>query len=72
MIIPKAQKQVSPKSVADPKNSNGKVAMMPGPVPSQELIRERAYQLYESRGREAGQHEQDWLRAEQQILKARQ
>jgi hypothetical protein len=33
------------------------------------MIRERAYQLYESRGREPGQDEQDWLRAEKEILK---
>ena len=43
--------------------------MMPDTVPSQDLIRERAYELYENRGREPGQDEQDWLRAEQEILK---
>jgi hypothetical protein len=43
---------------------------MPETIPSQDLIRARAYELYESRGREIGQHEQDWLRAEQEILKA--
>jgi hypothetical protein len=32
------------------------------------MIRERAYQLYESRGCEPGQDEQDWLRAEHEIL----
>jgi hypothetical protein len=43
---------------------------MPDTVPSQDMIRVRAYELYESRGRENGQDEQDWLRAEQEILKA--
>ena len=38
-------------------------------APSHDRIRERAYELYESRGREPGQHEQDWLRAEQDVLK---
>ena len=38
-------------------------------VPSQDMIRARAYELYESRGRETGQAEQDWLRAEQETLK---
>ena len=33
------------------------------------MIRERAYQLYESRGREPGQEEQDWFRAEREFLK---
>jgi hypothetical protein len=42
--------------------------MVPGVVLSQDKIRERAYELYESRGREPGQEEQDWLRAEQEIL----
>jgi len=46
--------------------------MMPDTIPSQEIIRTRAYELYESRGRENGQDEQDWLRAEQEILKARE
>jgi hypothetical protein len=31
------------------------------------MIRARAYDLYESRGREPGHDEQDWLRAEQEI-----
>jgi hypothetical protein len=38
-------------------------------VPSESTIRERAYELYESRGREPGHDEQDWLRAEQEIIK---
>ena len=42
--------------------------MVPGAVLSQDKIRERAYELYESRGREPGRDEQDWLRAEQEIL----
>jgi hypothetical protein len=42
---------------------------MPATVPSQDMIRVRAYELYESRGRDPGHDEQDWLRAEQEILK---
>jgi hypothetical protein len=38
-------------------------------APSHEMIRERAYELYENRGSEPGQEEQDWLRAEQDVLK---
>jgi hypothetical protein len=46
------------------------MTMLPDTLPSQEntKIRERAYELYESRGRKPGQAEQDWLRAEQEIL----
>jgi DUF2934 family protein len=43
--------------------------MMPANAPSQDTIRTRADQLYESRGRADGQDEQDWIRAEQELLK---
>jgi len=33
-----------------------------------ELIRARAYQLYELRGKEEGHAEEDWLQAESEIL----
>jgi hypothetical protein len=69
MIDPKVNKQPQPKIVFGPKSSPGKVAMRPDPVPSQDMIRARAYELYENRGREAGQDKKDWLRAEQEILK---
>jgi hypothetical protein len=37
-------------------------------VPPEETIRERAFYLYVSRGMQHGMHEQDWRRAEQEIL----
>jgi hypothetical protein len=71
MIAPKVQ--TPPKPMVDgAKSAAGKVAMMPETVLSQDRIRERAYELYESRGREPGQEQQDWLRAEQDILKRKQ
>jgi DUF2934 family protein len=69
MIDPNANKKPQPKISAGRNSPPGKVAMMPDPVPSQDMIRARAYELYENRGRESGQDEQDWLRAEQEILK---
>jgi hypothetical protein len=42
--------------------------MMPNNALPQDKIRERAYELYESRGREPGQDEQDWFRAEKELL----
>lgn len=33
----------------------------------QERIRQRAYELYEKRGRDVGRHEEDWAHAEEQI-----
>jgi len=69
MIDRKVHQQPKPNTVVGPKSSAGKVAMMPDTVPSQDRIKERAYELYESRGREPGQEERDWLRAEQELLK---
>jgi len=55
MFDPKALKQSKPNVAVTPKHSPIKVAMMPNTTPPQDMIRERAYQLYESRGGEPGQ-----------------
>ena len=68
MISPEIQKQPLPKIVVGPKSSPATVTMMPDTVPSQDRIRERAYELYEGRGRDPGLAEQDWIRAEQEVL----
>lgn len=65
MMHPKAQMKA--KIVVDPKSATGE-AMITDGVASRDRIRERAYELYESRGREAGNDRQDWLRAEREIL----
>ena len=70
MIDPKATKQTQSEIAVVPKSSSGKPAIMSDPVPSQDMIRARAYELYEDRGHEPGQDEQDWLRAEREILNA--
>jgi hypothetical protein len=62
----KTQKQPQPKIVVVPKSFPGKST--PDNFPSQDRIRARAYELYEGRGRESGQDEQDWLHAEREIL----
>ena len=68
MVDPKANRQEKAPVAAPSKGSPGKLTMMANAVPSDSKITERAYELYESRGRGAGQDEQDWLRAEQEIL----
>jgi hypothetical protein len=68
MISPKTQKQPQVNNAVASKGSPARAGMMAN-APSNETIRERAYELYESRGREPGQEEQDWLRAERDILK---
>ena len=69
MIDRKVRQQPKPNTVVGPKSSPGKMTMMPNTVPSHDRIQERAYELYESRGREPGQEERDWFRAEQELLK---
>ena len=67
MFDSKGLKQAKQNAVPT-KNSPAKLAIMPNNVPPQDKIRERAYELYESRGSEPGQDEQDWLRAEKELL----
>jgi hypothetical protein len=50
------------------KRAPAKGQKVSGAGPSADLIRERAFELYKSRGGEDGADEQDWLRAEQEIL----
>jgi hypothetical protein len=66
-----AHKQPQPKIDIGPKTSTDKVTTMQANVPLLDRIRERAYQLYETRGREPGQDEQDWFRAEEEISNGR-
>jgi Protein of unknown function (DUF2934) len=59
-----------PKTLAPPKTVAG-VAQISDAAGLENKIRERAHQLYESRGCEPGKDKQDWLRAEHEILKLR-
>jgi hypothetical protein len=63
----RASTKQQPTTPASPKSTPPKVTIMLDQVPLHDRIRERAYELYESRGREHGKDEQDWLRAEQEI-----
>jgi hypothetical protein len=59
---------------AKPTTFSGKTYMPIPPnsiTPSHDQIRQRAYELYELRGRQDGFSEQDWLEAEQQMLAGR-
>lgn len=68
MVDSRVNKQPKAAVVVPSKSSASKLAIMPDGVRSDSMIRERAYELYESRGREPGQDEQDWLRAENEVL----
>jgi hypothetical protein len=63
---------VKPSSVKPSSQGNGNMAenkkyahLEPG---IQEEIRQRAYELYEERGRQDGFHHEDWSRAETEVL----
>lgn len=49
-----------------PEKSNGRNGFTPADLESE--IRLRAYELYQQRGDESGSEEQDWLRAEREVL----
>jgi Protein of unknown function (DUF2934) len=58
---PSAAKSASQKSQNGSRSQNGAAKV------SDEQIRERAYQLYLERGRQHGNHEDDWFRAESEL-----
>jgi len=45
-----------------------KAASAPTPIDLEGQIRTRAYELYQERGCAAGQENEDWLRAEHEVL----
>ncbi len=62
----------NPKKKADPVRPEQSGRMMPiDPLgtnaPREERVRLRAYQIYQSRGREDGHAEEDWFRAEADV-----
>ena len=63
MIVSKVQKQSKVKTSPASKSAAPEISA------TNDKIRERAFQLYEGRGRQPGNDTQDWLRAELQIVK---
>jgi len=62
MMVSKVQKQTKAKTSPASKSAAPEISA------SQDSIRERAFQIYESRGSEPGLDMQDWLHAEHQVL----
>jgi Protein of unknown function (DUF2934) len=60
-----------PKILTVPKQALSHVAPPSDARGRENKIRERAHQLFESRGREHGQDKQDWTQAEHEILNPR-
>ena len=70
-----SKKNSSRKPTAINQQGNGAVSASPDNRPAsqahpgiEEEIRRRAYELYEERGRKPGHHNEDWARAEAEIL----
>lgn len=57
--------------VTTPKTTIPRVVSISDGARLETQIRERAYQLYEERGRGPGQDQQDWVQAEHEILNPR-
>ena len=68
MSDPNVSRHPKPSILASPKSTPPKMTLTSDPSSVNDLIRERAYQLYENCGRENGNEEHDWLRAEQEVL----
>jgi hypothetical protein len=62
MIVSKVQKQPKMKTSPTSKSAAPEISA------ANDRIRERAFQIYESRGGEPGHDVQDWLHAEHHIL----
>jgi len=56
-----------PEAVSTPQVRRGPGASVATPIDLDAQIRERAYALYEERGRIPGQENEDWLRAEREV-----
>jgi hypothetical protein len=61
MIVSKIQKHAKVKTSPASKSAAPELSV------THDMIRDRAFQIYESRGSEPGHDTQDWLRAEIQI-----
>lgn len=68
MITPKIRKQSKANKAAVSERPHAIAAVQLSAGASQELVRARAYEIYESRGNKNGQDKQDWFHAEQEIL----
>jgi hypothetical protein len=57
-----------PEVTAAPQIRKSTGSVVPTPIDLEAQIRQRAYELYEERGRTPGQETEDWFRAEREVL----
>ena len=63
-----SQKETRSNVTSVPSTSHEATPHSSTPWPAEHIIRQRAYELYEKRGREDGHAEEDWLHAEAEVL----
>ena len=63
-----SQKETRSNVPSVPSTSHQATPHFSTPGPAEHIIRQRAYELYEKRGREDGHAEEDWLDAEAEVL----
>jgi hypothetical protein len=68
MAKPHPPTPAKPKTLVPSNGTLTRVVPIRGAAELENMIRERAYQLYEGRGCEPGQDQQDWVQAEHEIL----
>jgi Protein of unknown function (DUF2934) len=68
MLNPQASTPAKAKTLNMPTQPIARVAPASPAMGSENEIKDRAYQLYEGRGREPGGDVQDWIQAEREIL----
>jgi len=57
-----------PEAISAPAIRKNGGSVSPTPIDLEGQIRQRAYELYEERGRTPGQETEDWVRAEREVL----
>jgi len=63
-----AVREESASNITSIRTGSNKEARSSEPAHAEQIIRRRAYELYVKRGREDGHAEEDWLRAEAEVL----
>ena len=63
-----SQKETRSNVTSVPSTSHEAIPHSSTPGPAEHIIRQRAYELYEKRGREDGHAEEDWLHTEAEVL----
>lgn len=70
MLQSREFRKPSPMNTTRPVQATGRTEFSP-PAPTEDEIRQRAFELYEARGREPGHDVEDWQQAERELRQAK-